>query len=77
MEAKKTQGGTAPGIDDKAVGAYGKGNAANSGTRIGTKSTGVYGGSGASLRQNANPHPKEFGLGKKPSGKALPRLLKK
>ena len=65
LKAKKTQGGTKPGIDDKAVGAYGKGNATNSGMGGNTATTGVYSCSNASLPQNENPHPKEFGLGKK------------
>jgi hypothetical protein len=63
MEAKKTQSGKTPAVDSPAVEAYNGGNATNSGSRIGTKSTGVYNSTGASLPQNENPHPKEFGVG--------------
>ena len=65
MDAKKTQAGTKAPVDSPAVEAYAGGNATNSGTRIGTKGVGVYNSSSASVPQNENPHPKEFGLGKK------------
>ena len=66
MKAKKTQSGKTAPVNSPAVPAYGSSlNAANTGSRIGNKAVGVYGSSGASLPQDANPHPKEFGLGKK------------
>jgi hypothetical protein len=59
----KKEVGKKPAEDFNKVESYPSGNATNSGTRIGTKATGVYSASGATVPQNENPHPKEFGVG--------------
>ena len=65
MDAKKTQSGAKAPVNSPAIPAYPSGNATNSGVGGNTKTTGVYSASNASVPQNENPHPKEFGLGKK------------
>lgn len=59
----KKEVGKKPAGDYQKTEAYTGGNAANSGMGGNTKTTGVYGSSPASVPQNENPHPKEFGIG--------------
>jgi hypothetical protein len=65
LKAKKTQAGAKAPVNSPAIPAYSGGNAANTGMGGNTKTTGVYSSSSASVPQNENPHPKEFGVGKK------------